>query len=67
MNVQDKNGAIALIWAVSKGHKDIAELLIQHGANVNIKDNKDNSALSTALYFKHYDIADLLQKHGATE
>lgn len=39
-----KNGATALIFAVEENHLDIAEYLIQRGANTEIKDNSGKTA-----------------------
>ncbi len=38
VNTQNKNGRTALHWATVNGHKDIVELLINEGADVNLKD-----------------------------
>ena len=38
-NVQDSTGATPLHEAVRYGHKDIAKILLDAGANVNAKDN----------------------------
>ena len=46
------------------GHKEIVELLIAAGADVNAKDQNDYTPLDFANRLKHTEIADLLRKHG---
>jgi ankyrin repeat protein len=50
-----------------RGHKDVVELLIAKGADMNAKDNKQQSALSLAKEQGHEEIVELLLKHGAKE
>ena len=33
-----QDGNTALMWASYNGHKEMAKLLLDHGANINIKD-----------------------------
>jgi hypothetical protein len=56
-----------LYWAAHGGHKEIVELLIAEGANVNAKDENSLTPLDWAIYEDHPEIADLLRKHGAKE
>ena len=49
--------------AVRGNHKEIAELLIEKGADVNAKE--DDGA--TPLGYANDEIADLLRKHGAAQ
>jgi ankyrin repeat protein len=44
--------------------KEIAELLIAKGADVNVKDNGGYTPLDYAISRSHPEIADLLRKHG---
>ena len=61
VDVQDNTfGRTALISAINGGHPDIAELLLQHGANPNIHDNSGGTALSYAIQRGHIKIAKLL-------
>jgi ankyrin repeat protein len=46
------------------GHKEIAELLIAKGADVNAKNKFDSTPLDWAIRGKHAETADLLRKHG---
>ena len=48
-----------------KGHKEIAELLIAKGADVNAKNMFGETPLDLAILDKHTELADLLRKHGA--
>jgi ankyrin repeat protein len=52
--------------AASQGfaHEEIAELLIDNGADVNAKDVDGDTPLDLAIQFKEPEIADLLHKHG---
>jgi ankyrin repeat protein len=50
----------SLHYATANGHKEIAELLIAKGANVNVKDD----AGETPLDWADGETADLLRKHG---
>jgi cytohesin len=54
-----------LHWAAWVGHKEIAELLITAGADVNAKDGDDDSPLDEAVSEGEKEIADLLRKHGS--
>ena len=49
--------------ATYSGHKEIVELLIANGANVNTK-AKGWTPLDIAIEFEHSEIADILRKHG---
>jgi ankyrin repeat protein len=50
--------------AAIAGHKEIAELLIANGADVNAKNKGGRTPLDSAIAFKHTETADLLRKHG---
>ena len=51
--------------AALNGHKEVAELLIAKGANVNAKDGFGRTPLDWAIDDNHTETADLLRKHGA--
>ena len=57
-------GATPLHPATYSGHKEIVELLIANGANVNTK-AKGWTPLDIAIEFEHSEIADILRKNGA--
>ena len=46
------------------GHKEIAELLIAKGANMNTKNDFGKTPLDSAIQLKLTETADLLRKHG---
>ena len=46
------------------GHKEIVELLIAAGADVNVKDVEDITPLDWAIAGDKTETADLLRKHG---
>jgi cytohesin len=50
--------------AAHGGHKEIAELLIAAGADVNAKDDDGDTPLDQAILDKQPETADLLRKHG---
>ena len=68
MNLKDRFGDTPLHKAALNGHKVIAELLIEKGADVNIIISSGplmgQSALDFASVLKSTEIADLLRKHG---
>ena len=53
-------GSTALGHAAKHGHNEIAELLIENGADVNAKNDDD----TTPLDWAEGETADLLRKHG---
>ena len=55
--VKDKQGATPLHWAANK---DVAELLLASGANVNAKDNNSLTPLHWAALDGHADLAEIL-------
>ncbi|KAG9288741.1 hypothetical protein G9A89_019102 [Geosiphon pyriformis] len=61
-NAQDENGYTPLAAAVSYKHYTIIELLISHGADVNIRDFEGDTPLHVA---ETVEIAELLLDHGA--
>ena len=68
VNLKDKFGDTPLHKAALNGHKAIAELLIEKGADVNIIISSGplmgQSALDLAIKNKRNETADLLRKHG---
>ena len=67
INLQDKydNKQTALMVAVENGQKDMAQLLIDSGADVDLQDAYGRSALIIALDKGEKDIARLLIDSGA--
>ena len=57
-------GTTPLHEAASRGHKEIAELLISGGANVNAKDKFGRTPLDLAISRKHPETSDLIRKNG---
>ena len=65
VNAKGKNGWTPLHRAAIYGRKEIVELLIAKGAEVNAKDNRlRKTPLDVAIMRKHPEIPDLLRKHG---
>ena len=66
----DWEGRTPLFGAASRGHKEVAELLIAKGGDVNAKDDVGRTPLDYANTFNRTELrvrsetADLLRKHG---
>lgn len=60
------DGNTPLIIATGKGYKDVAEVLLANGADVNAADKK-GTPLAWAIHTGHPDIASLLRQHGGHE
>ena len=54
-------------WTASAGHKEIAELLIANGADVNAKNVDGQTPLDVAVDWFNDELADLLRKVGHIE
>jgi hypothetical protein len=63
VNAKNKWGGTPLHWAARGGHKEIVELLIAKGVNVNAKDDEGETPLDQAGT-SWPEISDLLRKHG---
>ena len=63
VNVKDNIGLTPLHMAAGDGRKEVAELLIAKGAEVNAK-IEGMTPLDIAIELKHTTTADLLRKHG---
>ena len=67
VNVKNYYNYTPLHGATFNGHKEIAELLIANGADVNARDNGGKTPLDetmTDLSLNKKELADLLRKHG---
>ena len=53
-----------LHYAAANGHKEIAELLIEKGADVKAKDEGGKTPLDVAIQFKELEIANLIRVIG---
>ena len=51
-------------YAVANGHKEVVELLIAKGADVNVKNAYGTTPLDATSVFNKTETADLLRKHG---
>jgi len=66
LNEQDDQGKTSLNHAIATGHIDVAEFLIERGADVNLPDNENESPLHTAAALGDTGITRLLLEKGAT-
>jgi ankyrin repeat protein len=61
-----QNKATALHLAVSSGAFDMVELLLQHGADLNITDNSNMNALDFAIAAVNFKVIQALKAKGAS-
>jgi cytohesin len=64
VNAKDGGGWTPLHHAAYGGHKEIFEILIANGADVNAKMEDDDTPLDMAIKRRRTETADLLRKHG---
>ncbi|PVH92326.1 hypothetical protein DM02DRAFT_605485 [Periconia macrospinosa] len=62
---KDNYSRTPLSWAVNQGHREMVELLLDHGARVNFKDRSMLTALHIAVTGQHRDVVSVLLEHGA--
>ncbi|ETS76982.1 hypothetical protein PFICI_10856 [Pestalotiopsis fici W106-1] len=62
---KDNYGRTPLSWAVNQGHRDMVDLLLDHGARLNFKDRSTLTALHIAVTGQHKDVVAVLLDHGA--
>jgi ankyrin repeat protein len=60
LDKKDANNKTALLVAVEKNNKDMTELLIAHGANVNVQNDDGDTALHLAVDNNYLDLVRLL-------
>lgn len=66
INALDEEGRSALHWAAYLGHVDVARVLLEAGANIEVLDTADFSTpLHVAVTRGHLGVATLLQANGA--
>ncbi len=65
VNLKDERGFTPLIWATYMGNMDIANFLIEKGADVNAQDAMGNTALMGVSFKGHLTLAQLLIAKGA--
>lgn len=65
VNVPDPKGFTPLVLATYMGQKEIAELLIDHGANINAQDAVGNTALMGVCFKGSKELAEMLIVRGA--
>jgi len=65
---KDDVGATPLHYAAIWDRKDVVELLLAHGDEINAKDNLGRTPLCQAATYKdEKDVAELLRQHGGHE
>ena len=68
VNIQDRNNVSALHWASKRWARQMAEVLLERGAQVNMKNDQDQTPLHLLLssnMYRSLDYTHLLLKHGA--
>ena len=68
INYRDKNGITALLSACHWGNNEIAEILLQNGADPNLSSNTNNfftNPLLSACFKKNTELTIMLLKYGA--
>lgn len=66
VNLQDKMGWTALMFASYWNHPAIVKLLIDAGAKLDLQNEKDETALFISIDTNNFDVAEILLKSGAS-
>ena len=67
LDEKDKHGRTALIWAAHNGHLQIAEALVDAGADLDLQDSYGFTALYCAAYSNKPAVVRLLVGRGADQ
>ncbi|MCJ1268483.1 hypothetical protein MMC22_008371 [Lobaria immixta] len=62
---KDNYGRTPLFWAATRGHRDVVEFLLDHGARINSKDRSNLTALHIAVTGEYQDVVSLLLDRSA--
>ena len=62
----DSTGKTLLIWAATRGHTSILDMLLGMGAMHTFTDIHNKTALYYAIYYDHFDCVKRLLLEGAT-
>ena len=65
VSLGDSHGRTPLFWAAARGHREVVELLLDHGARINTRDRSKLSALHIAVTGVHKDVVSLLLDRSA--
>ncbi|MBM4328897.1 MAG: ankyrin repeat domain-containing protein [Deltaproteobacteria bacterium] len=65
VNMKDRQGKTALLYAAERGDSDTARLLLERGAYVNVEDREGVTPLMAACDKRHLDVTRILLSHGA--
>ncbi|XP_049932450.1 integrin-linked protein kinase 1-like isoform X2 [Nymphaea colorata] len=65
VNSTDIDDRTALHVAACQGRVEIVELLLEHGARLDMQDRWGSTPLADAHHYKHYDVCKIMEKYGA--
>ncbi|KAF3794522.1 Serine/threonine-protein kinase [Nymphaea thermarum] len=65
VNSTDIDDRTALHVAACQGRVEIVELLLKHGARLDMQDRWGSTPLADAHHDKHYDVCKIMEKYGA--
>ncbi|XP_042068395.1 integrin-linked protein kinase 1-like isoform X1 [Salvia splendens] len=65
VNFRDIDNRSALHVAACQGRTNVVDLLLRHGAEVDVEDRWGSTPLADAIYYKNNDIIKLLEANGA--
>lgn len=66
VDIADKNGKTALMWAASHNFTDVVHFLLIKGADEDKRNPAGDTVLHDASYKNHTDVIRTLLQHGAT-